>query len=257
MSLSSGRILFLVVCLISLGNPRSVKADVRLSTPSIVEAQSVRDDLGLRMKDGQTLRLRNIAFPDDITLRKQAATFLENYIHRPIGLLSPVTDRYGRIVADAVAAPATGGEAQSLSELLVTNGLAFVYPTDDDTHDLKILFSREAAARQRKQAIWALPAYTDTPAENADTKRGGFAFITGTVVEAERIKSKTYLNFGADHHHDFTAVIAAHDNRAFQKAGLDPLSLQGKTLHLRGWVNGITRPTMTLDQPTQIEILTK
>jgi hypothetical protein len=80
------------------------------------------------------------------------------------------------------------------------------------------------------------------------------------VTESTRVKSKLILSFAGDAKEGgqsvFTISIAAHNLRAFKKAGLDPLSWKCGHLRVRGWiVGGGESPEMTVTDPYQIELL--
>jgi micrococcal nuclease len=64
------------------------------------------------------------------------------------------------------------------------------------------------------------------------------------------------LNFTRDWRRDFTVSIARKDARAFAAAGLDPKTLEGKRLRVRGWLAWRGGPSIEATHPEQIELLT-
>ena len=64
-----------------------------------------------------------------------------------------------------------------------------------------------------------------------------------------------YLKFGANWRDDFTIAIPAEAHRMFKKSGLDPVSLQGRNVRVRGWIKSRNGPMIDASHPEQIEIL--
>ena len=183
-------------------------------------------------------------------LAPEAADFLAAAIGaHPLILRDAADDRYGRVTATVFVE----GQDQSLEDGLLKAGLAFVYPAAGDDARLDEMLSEEQVARHAKTGYWA--AHPDVSSDDAEKLYGKYGFVTGTVVKAERVKNKVYLNFGVDWRTDFTVAIAAHDLRAFKKAEMEALSLQGKKLRVRGWVKRDFGPMITVTDPHQIEVL--
>ena len=67
--------------------------------------------------------------------------------------------------------------------------------------------------------------------------------------------SRLYLNFAGDWRSDFTVSIARKDAAAFATAGLDPPTLAGKRLRVRGWLAWRNGPMIEATHPDQIELL--
>ncbi len=203
------------------------------------------------LKDGRTLKLEGIHGPlaETPALRDQAHAEIEKLISgHELTLDDMTTDRYGRVSAQASI------NKISLQKTLLQDGFAFVYPAIG-SDDLEEILKTENEARANKRGIWADDFYVDIPAEKADTKFGQFAFVTGKILKAERIKNKVCLNFGADWRTDFAVSIAAHDLHFFKKDGIDPLNYEGKTVRIRGWVKHDFGPMISVTEPGQIEII--
>jgi len=64
-----------------------------------------------------------------------------------------------------------------------------------------------------------------------------------------------YLNFGRHWTQDFTVTIAKRNQRAFITAGVDPKSLAGRNIEVRGWVEQRGGPVIEAARPDQIEIV--
>lgn len=165
-------------------------------------------------------------------------------------------DRWGRVPATAtIVRP--GGEAVWLEARLVANGEAIVAPRPGQGCAAALL-AREAAARAARRGLWAAPAgrpvvATDLAALRA--RAGQFALVEGRVIAASQRGATIYLNFGRTWREDFTVRIATRDRRTFQRAGLDPLALAGRTVRVRGHLEERGGPSITAAVPDQIERL--
>jgi hypothetical protein len=213
-------------------------------------AEAVSGD-EIKFDDGKIVRLLGIKAADD-----QAQTTLQALIeHQELIVENGALDRYGRIAADIYAPPETGQKVLIQGALLQA-GLAFVYPPTGTEPHLAELYKLETTARRTRHGIWSEAAYADLPAnEEKKIPYGKFAFVSGKVMKAERIKNMFYLNFGEDWRTDFTIAIAAHDLRLFRKADIDPDTYKGKTVRVRGWVKRNFGPMIMATHPSQIEVL--
>jgi len=143
---------------------------------------------------------------------------------------------------------------------MVRAGLARVYSFPDNRQCLDQLFAGEAQARVERLGIWADPYYSvraaDRPAELAKLA-GNYELVEGRVLLADQSGSRVYLNFGRIWKEDFTAVIEASALRLFEKDGLDPLTLDGALVRIRGWVDNRDGPRIEVTHPEQIEVLAR
>jgi endonuclease YncB( thermonuclease family) len=143
---------------------------------------------------------------------------------------------------------------------MVRTGLARVYSFPDNRQCLDQLFAGEAQARAERLGIWADPYYSvrtaDRPAELAKLA-GNYELVEGRVLLADRSGSRVYLNFGRIWKEDFTIVIEAPALRLFERDGLDPLSLDGALIRVRGWVDTRDGPRIEVTHPEQIEVLAR
>lgn len=197
----------------------------------------------LMLQDGRTLRLAGVkeALPSAKVLLDSAAS------GRALVLQDAETDRYGRLVATATIQ----GETKSLQDVLLRDGLVFVYPLSDDSR-LDAWFEIERTARTAKLGFWA--EHKDAPAQNAAALVGKYGFVAGVVSKAERVKNKVFLSFGAPVHPDFSIIIAARYLRPLKKFSIDALALEGKIVRVRGWVSDNGGPAITIASPQQIEM---
>jgi endonuclease YncB( thermonuclease family) len=150
---------------------------------------------------------------------------------------SQKTDRYGRIVAYAYTAP--GGAERLVQADLIAAGLARVAASVGSRSCAAELLARESAARGAKLGLWASSYYdtlsADNPAEVL-AARGRFALVEGRVVSVRESGATIYVNFGRRWTEDFTVTILKRNARTFAAAGLEPKTLAGRRVRVRGWI---------------------
>jgi len=164
------------------------------------------------------------------------------------------SDRYGCITAQAYVSNAEAYKVWLQGELL-HRGLAFIYPLTGNETRLDDMRAAETVARRSRTGIWGEDAYADISADKVSGRYGRFAFVSGVVLDAKRVKGMVYIHFGEDWRENLTIAIATRDLRAFRDAHIDPLNLKGKTIRARGWIKHDIGPMITVTNPAQIEIL--
>jgi micrococcal nuclease len=112
---------------------------------------------------------------------------------------------------------------------------------------------REAPAPRR--GLWGDPTYVVRRPEEAGRFIESFQLIEGTVANVAKVKGQILLNFGPDWHTAFTAQLPRSALPLFRDGDLDPLSLKGARVRLRGWVRFYQRPLIDVTHPEQIERL--
>ena len=159
-------------------------------------------------------------------------------------------DRHGRLLAHLYDEDGTWVQGEILGL-----GMARVYSFADNRALVPEMLALEGAARAARRGIWGHPFYAvRNPAEAArhiDT----FQLVEGRVLDAARVKGRIYLNFGVDWRSDFTVMINARPLRLFTKAGLDPLTLEGRIIRARGWLKRRNGPMIEATHPEQIEVV--
>ena len=79
--------------------------------------------------------------------------------------------------------------------------------------------------------------------------------VEGRVLDTGNARGRIFLNFGRDWRTDFTVTIPSAARRDFVNAGLDPDSLAGLRIRVRGWVRSRDGPMIEATHPEQIEVL--
>ena len=166
-------------------------------------------------------------------------------------------DRYGRALAQVFTLDDKGGRDIWLQEEMVRLGMARVYTWPDTFQDSERLYAAEVKARDAKRGIWSDDYYRirgpepDPLAQDVDS----YQIVQGIVTSTADVRGQIYLNFGANYKTDFTIAIAKRDRKRFEKSGLGPLSLEGATIRVRGWIELSNGPMIWLDHPERLEIL--
>jgi micrococcal nuclease len=160
-------------------------------------------------------------------------------------------DRNGRTLAHVVR-----DDGLWIQQELVRAGWARVYTFPDNRQFADDLYKAEREARAAKRGIWADKVYAVRAADPQSLERdiGTFQIVEGKVAKAAKVRGRYYINFGDDYRSDFTATIAPEAATLFARAKLDPLTLEGKTIRVRGYLRDYRGPQIELSHPEQIEL---
>ncbi len=167
-------------------------------------------------------------------------------------------DRYGRILSHIYLADGLWVQGEMLKR-----GMARVYTLADNRALAAEMLAAEGAARNSRRGIWALPYYRVRTAGEANMgiagkmagDRGTFQLIEGRIKKAARVKNTVYLNFGDNWRTDFTVTIGTRARKMFEKSGLDPMSLEGRRVRVRGRLKSWNGLMIEATHPEQIELL--
>lgn len=162
------------------------------------------------------------------------------------------SDRHGRVLAHL-----TDESGRFIQAEMLRQGMARLYSFADNRARLDELFAAEREARAANRGIWALPYYRIRTPETISGDLDSFQLVEGKVVRAAAAGGRIYLNFGADPKTDFTAVIQPGAGKSFAAIGLDPLSLTGRAIRVRGWIENRNGPLIQVTHPEQIELLNR
>ncbi len=166
-------------------------------------------------------------------------------------------DRYDRALAQVFILGADGKPGSWVQEDMIRMGWARVYTWPDTWQDSDRLYAAEREARSSGRGIWAHPFYAvRSPAPNVLAQDvDSFQLVEGIITSTADVRGRVYLNFGADYKTDFTIAIEKKHRKRFKKAGLDPLSLEGARVRVRGWIELSNGPMIWLDHPERLEVL--
>lgn len=208
-------------------------------------------DAGILLEDGRTVRLAGIDVPRDVPMLPAGTTL----VLKRIGA-APETDRYGRLSAHVFIKE---GDAERWFQAdLVRRGLARVSPRVGDAACARMLFAAEHVARAAKLGLWTEPYYVMTKAQDPAEvlkRRGRFTLVEGKVESVRESGGTIYVNFGRRWSEDFTVTIAKRNARTFSAAGLEPKTLAGRRVRIRGWIEERGGPWVEAARPEQIEVV--
>jgi micrococcal nuclease len=251
------RAAFIVFFALLAASAQALTALPDFTSGGAVEIAQVLDGDSVRLADGRELRLVSIDAPPagrgrEATLAARAKAALEQLVvgeSLELRLAGTASDRRGRVVGELFA----GG--RWVQRELVQRGLARVRGEADNRLGLAELLAAEASARAARRGIWALAEYDLRRADETARYAGTFQLVEGTVVDAARVEGGIRLNFGPDWHTAFNLRISAAALKLWRAAGLDPMTLKGARLRVRGFIDGTNRPTIEVTYPEQIERL--
>jgi micrococcal nuclease len=177
-------------------------------------------------------------------------------LHQPVrlGLDDEEADRYGRMEAQVFLDAPNG---LWVEQAMVAQGMARVVAAKDQ-RCLAELIATEDTARANGLGIWADPYYRVRDAADPVAlggRAGHYELIEGEVVGTGEFRGRIYLDFGRVWKDDLTATIDQKARSLFVAAGIDPLSLKGKRVRIRGWIESHDGPLIELDAPEQLEVL--
>jgi endonuclease YncB( thermonuclease family) len=160
-------------------------------------------------------------------------------------------DRYSRILAHV-----SDGQGAWLQGELLRAGLARVWVPSAAPQRLEEMLKLEQEARLNGRGMWGDAFFVVLRADAIDRRHlDRLQLVEGRVKAVTTVRNVTYLNFGEDWRSDFTIEMSAEIRRAFVKAKLDPKSLPGKLVRVRGWPIWRNGPAIEVKFPAQIEVL--
>lgn len=225
--------------------------------------ETVVDPLTVRMRDGRTIHLAGLDFPDydpyaPGPLSVTAVNILRDFLEgETVKISRTKNEKAGRInrMGHEIAHLTRTGDDIWVQGMVVGLGLARVRTEKNNPEMAAEMYEIEQAARAGKLGLWALESFAIATPENARSFIGSFQIVEGRVRSAAMKQNRVYLNFGDNWKTDFTVSISPEDRRAFTKAGLNPLDWNGDTLRVRGWIGSFNGPMMEIDHPQAVQIV--
>jgi micrococcal nuclease len=231
------------------------------------EVARVVDGRTFVLADGREARLAAVEAPpvtsadpneEHAAAGLAAKAALEAILLRQIVILKavgPGFDRYGRLVAQAFL----GRDAENWVQYeILTKGYALVAPGGDNATCVTFLRGVERKARADRLGLWGDPYSVMKEAQYPDdvlSELGRFALVGGKVLSVNESGGLVYLNFGHRWTESFTVTVAKRNQRMFTAAGLDPKTLAGREIEVRGWIEERGGPAIEATRPEQIEIV--
>jgi endonuclease YncB( thermonuclease family) len=245
-------------------------SELDLTREDSVAVSTVRDAETVELADGRVLRLAAIETAHALPPRTGAN-------ERPDGRLAPLAeaarrklgeltinktvtlyrerqrdDRYGRVIAQAETE-----DGLWLQGELVGRGLARVHTTADTAAAAIPLLNLEAAARDRRLGLWALPQFQVRAATDTARLLDSFQIIEGRITSARSTRSQIWLDFEGEKGKALAVTTAAGSRARLRASGLDLASLSGATVRVRGWIQWRNGPVIEIDHAAQVEVLSR
>lgn len=235
-----------------------------------LRVSAVLDGDTLELEDGRRVRLAGIeaakpprganpaASPGDgrVWPLAEAATaaLTDLALGRRVVLHGPAPlDRHGRMLAHLVR-----DDGLWLQSAMLVRGLARVHTRPDSRAYAAELLAGEDAARDAGRGMWRSRVYAVRDATDPETlarDRDGFQLVEGVVLAVSKSGGEAYLDFGTDWRSDVTVHIGRAAMREVTRAGIDPLSFEGRRVRVRGWITLRNGPMIEITHPEQIEKL--
>lgn len=227
-----------------------------------VRAASVNERGEVVLADGRIARLAGLDIPDPGRGAPESAANARAFLATRLAgrdvdmrLLGAKPDRWGRLLVD-IAAPGADGASESIALALLKAGLARVRPEIEARDCLAERLAAEDSARAGGLGLWTDPYYGVAEAGDFDDLRqrdGQFAIVEGVVLRVGEGRERIWLDFGR--RGGFSAVVAARQARAFERAGLILSALAGQRIRVRGAMDERFGLRMAIAGPDQIERL--
>ena len=244
---------------------------------SAVHAECAGDDGGsslvadirggdtLILEDGRSARFAGVLLPkrtggsgvtaEARTTAEKAIADLVTGQKVELRLDSGHRDRYGRLLAQIFVTK--DGQRIWVQERLIALGLARVISSKDNRLCVPELLGVEKTARETSQGQWRTGLFSVKPATSEDMLLGltqSYEIVEGRIENVADVRGRTYLNFGKNWRRDFTVAVPSDVARLF--AGQTDLAgLKGRLVRVRGWIEDVNGPSISLTHPEQLEIL--
>jgi micrococcal nuclease len=226
-----------------------------------VQAVGVDERLDVELSDGRIVRLGGLDTPD-AERAPETANFAREFLgDRLLGRdadlvqLAGGTDRWGRTVADLVAADPRGGAEGSTAAALLTAGYARVRPEFETRGCAVERLAIEERARQEKMGIWRDPQFAVIQSSNSKELRRWarrFVVVEGMVRRVGFARSRIYLELVP--RDGPTIVVARKLETALAREGLPVAAMVGQTIRARGALDDRFGPRIEVVDPAMIEI---
>jgi len=233
-------------------------APCRFEALGRASAAAILDGRNIRLTDGRAIKLAGIDIPHEpgSHAAQAAKQALENLLlGKDMALAAPSgeADRYGRTLVFVFV----NGSETPVQYNLLSLGQARVSAQLQDRACLSALFREERKAREARIGLWGDPGYAVRAAGDGPAirpLRGRFSVAEGRVVSVRDRGGTIYVNFGRRWSEALTVTILKRHERSFAAAGIEPKTLEGRLVRVRGYVDVRSGPVIEATRPEQIEI---
>ncbi len=244
------------------GNCDAIPEDARVAV--------VLDDFDLALDDGRELRLAGIdpargtparpGLAED--LRQKLSAWLSGRAVRVAPLAAP--DRWDRVPAlvwavgdpPTESAPLTAPASGSVAEAVLGSGFGRARPEPLLPPCFSTFRTLEGQARTSGLGLWSDPYYAILDANDRDglaQRTGAMALVEGRLSLGSG-RAWTFLRLGRGSG-AFAATLSRRGTKLLAKAGLDPGTLTGRRIRIRGFLDDRFGPQIDVTSADQIEVL--
>lgn len=233
-------------------------ASTQMRVPTPVKIKTIIDATTLLGENGQVYSLTGLDIPDDNDTAVKTRTRLSDLaMGKKCTLVQTRNEKVGRVnrMNQLLGHFMCGKDDVWLQGTLLSEGLARVRTTPENNELATKMLILEMKARVKKTGLWALPMNAPLTPDTAARRINSFALVEGKIYSTSQNKESIFLNFTSDWKTDFSIGIPAKLRREFSRQRIDPMSLKGETIRVRGWVRDYNGPYIELDHPAQLEIV--
>jgi hypothetical protein len=166
-----------------------------------------------------------------------------------LATVPPEEDRYGRVRAQAFASD------EWVQEELLKRGLARVNIAPDRIECAGGLYRAEARARAAQAGLWSSLAYAIRNPEDVTRDLGTFQIVEGKADYSWVKDGAVRVHLGGKRGSGLTIVILPDDLRVFRAMGVDPRGYAGRKVRVRGIIEDLSGPAITVANPVQVEVV--
>jgi endonuclease YncB( thermonuclease family) len=230
-----------------------IRSTIPLKIKKAIDATSILE------QNGDIYTLTGIDIPNDNdTESKTQKRLIELTEGKKCTLYQTRSDKVGRInrMNHILGHLTCGKDDIWIQGTLVAEGLARVRTTPENKEQYLKLLELEKSARDKELGLWAIPMNTTLTPLTASQNMNNFAIVEAQVYATAQNKQSIFLNFTSDWKTDFSVAIPAKLRKDFSKLRIDPMSLRGKKIRVRGWIRSYNGPYIELDHAEQLELVT-
>lgn len=234
---------------------------VSLAATDALKVTQIINGKSLVLESGDTVRLASIEVPNvkeekppyrnGEPLGDEARKALENLVAGKsvqIDAKPGTRDRHNRLLGQVFTS-----DGVWLQGAMLTQGYAMVYSFNDDSHDvIEKMLAHEREARAAGRGIWAHPYFRIITPQETSEFINRFKIVEGVIKSVNLSHDNMYINFSEHWKGQFAVFISRKYTAAF--AALNPQSLVGKKVRVRGWINYHNAPMIDITHPEQIEM---
>lgn len=234
-----------------------------LRSQGLVLVQKIVDPLRVQLQDGRIVQLAGIDIPDNDAANPgplasaafdQLKTLLEN---KQATLYQTKNETEGRRnrMGHYMGHLETHQDKFWVQGFLLKSGLARIQPGQDHIEMAAPMLALENEAIAHKRGLWASDKFGVLSPATAESAMNGWAIVEGRIAKTGMSNNTIFLNFDEDWRKDFTIGVEGPVRRQMAQKNIDTLSLAGKNVRVRGWVESYNGPYIRLSNAVWLEIL--